>query len=124
MRSYSEKFDALKRSNLVCLALLLLFCFLSFGLPLVYGLPSGFDMITDIRFATSLRDALSTGHCFPGWANDNFGFGSIGIRFYPLIAMYTLAFAEMATGDWFSALWINLLFWMFLGSAGMYFFAK
>jgi len=38
--------------------------------------------------------------------------------------MYTLAFADMVVGDWFGALWLNLLFWMVLGSAGMYFFVK
>jgi len=124
MGSYIETLEELERSNLICLALLLLFCFLFFGLPLLYGVPSGFDMITDIRFATALRDGLSSGHLFPGWANDNFGFGSVGIRFYPPIAMYTLAFADMVVGDWFGALWLNLLFWMVLGSAGMYFFVK
>src|SRR5690242_9716985 len=111
--------------NWFCLTVIFLFCFLSFSLPLLsYGLPSGFDMLTDIRFATAFRDAMSTGHFFPGWANDNLGFGSIGIRFYPPIAFYLLAFGEMATGSWFSAIWINLLFWMFMGSVGIYLFVK
>ena len=98
MNTINETYNKIQNSNIACLALLLMVCFLSFGLPLLYGLPSGFDMITDIRFATAIRDAATTGHFFPGWANDNFGFGSIGIRFYPLVAMYTLAFAEMVVG--------------------------
>jgi hypothetical protein len=30
----------------------------------------------------------------------------------------------MLTGNWFNALWVSLLFWMFLGCAGVYFFVK
>jgi uncharacterized membrane protein len=124
MSGVSEKFEELLNSNIVCLTLLFVFCFASFGLPLLSGLPSGYDMVTDIRFASALRDAMLAGDLFPGWANDNFGFGSIGIRFYPPIAFYGLAVTEMITADWFWALWSNLLFWMFLSSAGIFFFVK
>jgi hypothetical protein len=81
-------------------------------------------MITDIRFASALQEAVYAGQFFPGWANDNFGFGSIGVRFYPPVALYLLAFTEILVGDWFWALWIDLLFWMFIGCAGVYMFVK
>ena len=124
MNTFSEKLKRLQTSNVICILFLLIFCFASFALPLLSGLPSGFDMVTDIRFATELRDAMLTGHFFPGWANDNFGFGSIGIRFYPPLAFYLLALTEMFTADWFWALWANLFFWMLLGSVGIFFFVK
>jgi branched-subunit amino acid transport protein len=67
---------------------------------------------------------MLAGDFFPGWANDNFGFGSIGIRFYPPVAFYLLAFTEMLGANWFWSLWSNLLFWMFLGSVGTFLFVK
>jgi hypothetical protein len=116
--------DLLKR-NWFCILLIFLCCFLSFALPLlILGLPSGYDMLFDIRMASAFRDALLAGHFFPGWANDNFGFGSIAVRFYPPLAFYILAFAEMISGNWFSAILGNLFFWMFVGSVGVYFFVK
>jgi uncharacterized membrane protein len=124
MNTVSAKLEGLLSRNSVCILFLLVFCFASFALPLLAGLPSGFDMLTDIRFASALKDAMLAGELFPGWANDNFGFGSIGIRFYPPIAFYVLAFTEMLTADWFWALWANLFFWMFLGSIGMFVFVK
>jgi uncharacterized membrane protein len=124
MSTVNEKFEILLSRNALCIVFLFLFCFASFGLPLLSGLPSGFDMITDIRFASALKDAMLSGEIFPGWANDNFGFGSIGIRFYPPVAFYLLAFTEMLVADWFWTLWANLLFWMFLGSVGIYLFVK
>lgn len=124
MNTVSEKLEGLLRSNAICITFLFLFCFATFGLPLLAGLPSGFDMVTDIRFASALKDAMFAGEFFPGWANDNFGFGSIGIRFYPPVAFYVLAITELFIGDWFWALWANLVFWMFLSSVGIFFFVK
>lgn len=124
MNTVSERLARLLSSNAICILFLFLFCFASFGLPLLSGLPSGYDMVTDIRFASALKDAMLSGHFFPGWANDNFGFGSIGVRFYPPIAFYLLALTEMLTADWFWAIWANLFFWMFLGSVGIFFFVK
>lgn len=118
--------DFLKHnSNWFCLGAVLLFCAVSFLIPIyISGLPDGFDLSTDLRFASAFRDGILNGNFSPGWANDNFGFGSIGIRFYPPIAFYTLAFGEMITGDWFSAIFINLFGWMCLGCIGIYFFVK
>lgn len=124
MDTVSEKLEWLLRSNAISITFLLLFCFATFGLPLLSGLPSGYDMVTDIRFASALKDAMLAGEFFPGWANDNFGFGSIGIRFYPPVAFYVLAITELFIGDWFWALWANLLFWMILSSVGIFFFVK
>ena len=75
MKSIGKKLEKLMQNNFACITFLFLFCFASFGLPLLWGLPSGYDMVTDIRFASALKDAMLAGDFFPGWANDNFGFG-------------------------------------------------
>lgn len=124
MHNPNKAVEYLERKTVVCLLFIFVFCFLTFGFPLLSGLPAGFDMITDIRFASALKEALLSGQFFPGWANDNFGFGSIGIRFYPPVSLYVLAFTEMITQDWFWALWSNLLFWMTLGCVGVFLFVR
>ena len=111
--------------NWFCVAIIVLFCFLSFALPLLmYGLPSGFDMLTDIQFATAFQDVISSGHVFPSWANDNFGYGSVGIRFYPPLSFILLAVTHLITNDWFTTFVTNAFLWMLVGSVGMYFFVK
>jgi hypothetical protein len=124
MSKLSEKSARLLGSNVFCVLFLFFVCFVSFALPLLYGLPSGYDMITDIRFASAIKDGMLSGHWLPTWANDNFGFGSIGIRFYPPVAFYVLAATQMITADWFWAIWADLLFWMFLGSVGIFLLVK
>jgi len=107
------------------LAAIFLFCYLSFALPLqILGLPSGFDMLTDMRFATAFQDAFSAGHLFPSWANDNFGYGSVGIRFYPPLSLFLLALTNLITNDWFTTFLTNMYLWMVVGSVGMYLFVK
>ncbi len=81
-------------------------------------------MLTDIRFAAAFQDAIANGQLFPSWADDNFGFGSIGIRFYPPLSIYILAITHLITNDWFITFLSNLYVWMILGCAGMYFFVK
>lgn len=92
--------------------------------PLV-GIPDGGDVSQHLQFAFTYHDAILNGDFLPGWgANENHGFGSIGIRFYPPIAYYLLTFARLLTGSWYDAAWINFLFWMFTGAVGVYFWAR
>jgi hypothetical protein len=106
-------------------ALILIFCYVAFALPLqIYGLPSGFDMLTVIRFSTAFQDAFASGQLLPSWTNDNFGYGSVGIRFYPPLSLFVLAITQVVTDDWFTAFLTNLYLWMVVGCAGMYLFVK
>ncbi|MCB1025140.1 MAG: glycosyltransferase family 39 protein, partial [Acidobacteria bacterium] len=92
--------------------------------PLV-GIPDGGDVSQHLQFAFTYHDAIANGDLFPGWgANENHGFGSIGIRFYPPVAYYLLTFGRFLTGSWYDAAWINFIFWMFAGSVGIYFWAR
>jgi hypothetical protein len=81
-------------------------------------------MLTHIRFAIAFQDGFSSGQFFPSWANDNFGYGSIGIRFYPPLSAYTLAVVHVFANDWVTAFLISLFAWMCAGCIGVYLFVK
>jgi uncharacterized membrane protein len=90
-----------------------------------FGIPSGYDLTQHFQFAETYYHSMLTGDFFPGWSADtNFGFGDIGIRFYPPLAYYVLAFTRILTGNWFEASWLTFIFWMFLGAIGVYLTAK
>jgi uncharacterized membrane protein len=104
---------------------ILLICYVSLVLPIqIIGVPSALDMETNLRFAAAFQDAFASGNLFPSWANDNFGYGSIGIRFYPPLSLFLLAVTQLLTNDWFVALIANLYFWLLVGCVGIYLFVK
>jgi uncharacterized membrane protein len=113
------------RANWVCLIFVgLLVTLVMMPMPLL-GIPDGYDLFQHLRFAVTFHEAILNGDFFPGWgAADNYGFGSIGIRYYPPVSYYLMAFTQMLTKDWFDTFWINSFFWMYLGCAGVYFWAK
>ena len=89
------------------------------------GIPENYDLAQHIRFAMTYHDSILRGDLFPGWAGlENGGFGSIGIRYYPPVAYYLLAFTQLLTGDWYDSIWINCLFWMAVSGVGVYFWIK
>lgn len=91
----------------------------------VWGIPSGNDLPQHFQFAQAYYDALVNGDGFPNWsARENSGYGSVGIRFYPPLAYYVLAFAKILVGNWFDAAWLTFTFWMVLGCVGVYFWAR
>jgi len=94
-------------------------------LPIAFfGIPSGNDMPQHFRFAQTFYDSLTTGDGFPSWADkENFGYGDIGIRFYPPLAYYFLAFTRILVGNWYDATWLTFMFWMVLGCYGIYLWA-
>jgi hypothetical protein len=125
MRSLHSLIDKYSDRNWLHTLIIVLFCYLSFALPLqILGLPSGFDMLTNIQFAMAYQDAFAAGQLFPSWANDNYGYGSVGIRFYPPLSTLLLAVTHLITNDWFSAFLANFYFWLVLGCMGMYQFVK
>jgi hypothetical protein len=125
MRSVIEFLTNNRNKTWLHLLAIVAFCYISFALPLqIQGLPAGFDMLTDMRFAIAFQDAISAGHVFPSWANDNFGYGSVGIRFYPPLSLFLLAVTQLVTNDWFTAFVANSFGWMVVGCVGMYLFVK
>jgi hypothetical protein len=93
-------------------------------LPLL-GIPDGFDTPEHLRFVQTYMDAMASGTLMPGWAaGDNFGFGSVGVRFYPPLAHYVMAVVQLFTDDWFDTIWITSFFWMIVGATGVYRWAR
>lgn len=95
-------------------------------LPIAFfGIPEGHDLPQHFQFANAYYDSLMTGDGFPNLSSrENFGYGSIGIRFYPPFAYYTMAFFRIICGNWFDAAWVTFTFWMIVGCAGTYFWAR
>lgn len=106
--------------GIVCLAAIAVM------LPIaVFGIPSGTDLPQHFQFAQTYYDSLVNGDGFPSWsAKENFGYGGIGIRFYPPLSYYVLAFARILVGNWFDAAWLTFTFWMVLSCVGVYYWAR
>ncbi|MCW5958712.1 MAG: glycosyltransferase family 39 protein [Pyrinomonadaceae bacterium] len=89
------------------------------------GIPDTVDLPQHFRFATQFYHAILEGDLFPGWAGqENFGYGDVGIRFYPPLAYYVLAFSRMIAGNWYDAAFLTFVFWMVLGCFGIYFWSR
>jgi 6-pyruvoyl-tetrahydropterin synthase related domain len=108
-----------------CLAVICGVSFLTTILPvLITGLHASGDLSVYLGFAQEIRSAIEQGRYFPGWANDTFGYGSLGIRFYPPIGYYTSAIVFLFVGDWYTAVCIFLFLWMAVGCWGMFLFVR
>ena len=120
-----EFFIKHSRNTWFCLTCILpAACLAMLAIPLV-GIPDGYDLAQHLQFAVTYYDAMLAGDFFPGWAApENFGFGSIGIRYYPPFAYYLLAVTQMLTGSWYETVWINSFVWMFAGCIGIFLWAK
>jgi len=120
-----ETFKNPSRTDGFFLILIALTAFLVIAPMIFAGIPEGNDLAQHLRFAAVFYDSIRAGDFFPGWAGgENMGFGGIGTRYYPPVAYYLMALTQMLTGSWFETVWMNAFFWMFLGSAGVYFWAK
>ncbi len=91
----------------------------------IFGVPDGFDLLQHIRFAVAYHDAILSGEFIPAWAaNDNFGYGSIGIRYYPPVAYILLAAGKIVSGSWYYSFIANSFMWMLAGCVGVYLWAR
>ncbi|MFT3745770.1 MAG: 6-pyruvoyl-tetrahydropterin synthase-related protein [Pyrinomonadaceae bacterium] len=78
-----------------------------------------------MRFAGAYYDSIVSGDMIPLWsANDNYGFGGIGIRYYPPVAYIVLALTKLLTGNWFNSFFITTYFWALLGSFGVFYWMR
>lgn len=107
------------------LAIVLVVSILTVALPIwLGGLRRTIDMRSHLHFVHAFRDGISVGDLYPGWADDNLGFGSVGIRFYPPVSDYFTALLHLASGDWHFAFSLALFTWMLIGCIGMYLFVR
>ncbi len=90
-----------------------------------FGIPHGNDLPQHYQFALTFRESLQNGIFYPSWAaTANYGFGDVGIRFYPPLAYYVLVFFEWLAGDWYFASILTFWFWFFLSGIGVYFWSR
>jgi len=106
--------------------LLILFFACASIIPMaLLGIPDGFDLLQHVRFANAYLTSWSVGDLVPVWGgNDNSGFGSIGIRFYPPLSYLVLSIAREIFGNWYDAFWTAMLFWLAAGCIGIYFWGR
>lgn len=109
------------QNNIRNIFILALLSFLTL-LPMIFiGVFEGPDTSQHIQFASTYETAFHSGDFFPSWgANENFGYGSVGVRFYPPIFSILFAFAHALTDNWHTAIsLVNLLFTL-IGGIGVY----
>jgi hypothetical protein len=109
-----------------CITIILLLSVASISPMLILGIPDGnMDFPQHLQFAKAYYKSIFAGEFLPVWASsDNYGFGSVGIRIYPPLSSFSLALAGILSGNWFDAIWLSFLVWMFVGCVGVYFWAK
>ena len=89
------------------------------------GMTSGNDFQQHYQFAVTIYEAIANGRLFPGWADTtNFGFGDVGVRFYPPLSYYVLALFRWFTGNWFAASYCAFTLWFYLGGLGVYLWSR
>src|ERR1051325_5896740 len=120
MQRLLNRFEELCEIERFCFVIILLACLTTIVLPIaIGGLHASGDLGVYISFAQDIREAIS-GHDFlPGWANDNLGYGGLGIRFYPPVASYTLVFLNLIIANWYYSIWIYFFVWMVVGCWGV-----
>ncbi len=90
-----------------------------------FGIPNGNDLPQHYQFALTFNESLRDGSFYPSFSSaSNYGFGDLGVRFYPPFSYYVLVFFKMLIGDWFDASLITFVFWFCLGGIGIYFWAR
>ena len=95
-------------------------------LPVLFkGLPYGHDLPHHYQCAMTFVESIQNGDFYPSWSlNRNFGFGGMESRLYPPLSHYVLALFYLAFGDWHIASWLVFILFTFLGSFGVYLWAK
>ena len=111
--------------NVFRMALIAAFVIAVMSPMLFNGITGGNDFKQHYQFAITFYEAVQNGQLYPGWsALTNFGFGDVGIRFYPPLAYYVLAGFRWMSGNWYAASLLAFSFWFFLGGVGSYLWAR
>lgn len=90
-----------------------------------FGIPHGNDLPQHYQFALTFYDSLQSGNFYPEWSSvSNFGFGDVGIRFYPPLSYYVLIAFRFFAGNWYDASVLTFCFWFFISGIGIYLWAR
>src|SRR5215213_1623725 len=95
-------------------------------LPTVFaGVYKGVDLSQHVQFSTSFYNSIQTNDFYPSWAADeNLGYGGVGVRFYPPLTPFLFALAALVTGNWHAATCLVFFLFTFAGAVGVYLWAK
>ncbi|MFV0387510.1 MAG: 6-pyruvoyl-tetrahydropterin synthase-related protein [Pyrinomonadaceae bacterium] len=106
--------------------LIIIFVSIVVILPLaVFGIPDANDMPQHVIFASELKESIANGDLLPNWgASENAGYGSPGIRIYPILGYFPMALSYLLTGSWFDAIWLSFFFWLAISGLGLYRLAR
>jgi len=92
---------------------------------LLYGIPNNDDSLIHFTFASAVYDSLSSGNLYlSGQPEVNNGYGAFTVRFYPLLAAYSIAALYFITKSWHVAGFLFFWFWMSIGGIGVFLFSK
>ena len=92
---------------------------------LVNGIPTGNDLPHHYGFALEINENLRQGSVDQTWNNTaNYGFGDVGIRFYPPLSYFAMSAFYAVTGEWYFASILTFSFWFLLGGIGVYLWSR
>lgn len=110
--------------NVKHVAVMIVFSMIAIAPMFVRGIPGGNDAIQHYEFAQHVVDAFQDGMIFPSFAgNANNGFGDVGLRVYPPLAYYGLAFSYLVFGEWYLASIATFFLIFLIGAVGVYLLA-
>jgi hypothetical protein len=95
-------------------------------LPIIFlGLHDSTDLYQHIQFASTFYHSILSGDYYPSWSGEeNFGYGSVGLRFYPPLFQFLLGLSRVVTGNWLWAIFVVLLLFSVAGVLGVFLWAK
>jgi uncharacterized membrane protein len=118
------KFTKIAESNYRFL-LLAGFCLLTILPTIFIGVYKGVDLPQHIQFSSTFYNSISSGNFYPSWAADeNLGYGGIGVRFYPPLTPFLFALVKILVGNWHTATCLVFFLFTFVGAIGIYLLAK
>jgi uncharacterized membrane protein len=100
-------------------------CLLTVLPTLFIGIYKGVDLSQHVQFSSTFYNSILNGDFYPSWAADeNLGYGGIGVRFYPPLTPLLFALARILTGNWHTATCIVFFLFTLTGAIGVYLLAK
>ncbi len=91
----------------------------------IYGIFNGADVKYHFQLADTFYKSILSGDFYPNWGDqENLGYGGIAVRVYPPLTAFLVAITRLVSGSWHSAACLNLFLYTFIGSLGVYLWAK
>ncbi|HUF02744.1 MAG TPA: 6-pyruvoyl-tetrahydropterin synthase-related protein [Aridibacter sp.] len=91
---------------------------------LAIGFHTGADLPQHVQFADTYSTSIASGDLLPGWgADENLGYGSLGVRFYPPLTGFLTGLAHVVTGNWLVSFAAVILMFTFAGGIGVFLLA-